>query len=113
MVDRLRQIGAGQKPPLLAHFDGDRARADAAEDLARQRLRHHAGRRRIEHQRRRVRRGQPIIETIDPEIRDRGHVDQHFRDHHQRNRKQQQLAGQAKPAQRPGPHPEARLLLAL
>ena len=42
MVDRRRQIGAGQQPALLAHLDGDRAGADAGEDLPRQRVRHHA-----------------------------------------------------------------------
>ena len=30
VVDRRRQIGAGQQPALLPHLDGDRAGADAA-----------------------------------------------------------------------------------
>ena len=68
------------------------------EDLPRQRIRHHAGGRRIQHQRRGVGRRQPVVQPVHPEIRDRGHVDQHSRDHHQRNRQQQQLAGQAEPA---------------
>ena len=97
MIDLRRQIGAGQQAALLAHLDGDRARADAAEDLPRQRIRHHARGRGIEHQRGGIRRRQPVVEPVDPEIGDRGHVDQHFRDHHQRNREQQQLAGQAEP----------------
>ena len=103
MVDRRRQIGARQQPALLAHLDGDRARADAVEDLPRQRIRHHARRRGIQHQRRGIRRRQPVVQPVHPEIRDRGHVDQHFRDHHQRNGEQQQLAGQAEPARRPRP----------
>ena len=102
VIDRRRQIGAGEQPALLAHLDGDRARADAVEDLPRQRIRHHAERRGIEHQRGGVGRRQPVVEPVDPEIGDRGHVDQHSRDHHQRNGQQQQLAGQAEPARRPG-----------
>ena len=33
-VDRGRQVGAGEQPPLLAHLDGHRPRADAAQDVA-------------------------------------------------------------------------------
>jgi hypothetical protein len=36
-----------------------------------------------------------IVQPIDPEVCDRGHIDQHFGDHDQRNSQQQQLAGQA------------------
>ena len=100
VIDRRRQIGAGQQPALLPHLDGDRARADAVEDLPRQRIRNHARGRGIEHQRRGIRRRQPVVQPVHPEIGDRGHVDQHFRDHHQRNGQQQQLAGQAEPARR-------------
>ena len=98
MVDRRRQIGAGEQPALLAHLDGDRARADAGEDLPRQRIRHHARGRGVEHQRRGIGRRQPVVEPVHPEVGDRGHIDQDLRDHHQRNGQQQQLAGQAKPA---------------
>ena len=59
--------------------------------------------RRIEHQCGGVGRRQPVVEPVHPEIGDRGHVDQHSRYHHQRNRQQQQLAGQAKPARRHRP----------
>ena len=103
MVDFRRQVGAGQQPALLAHLDGDRAGADAGEDLPRQRFRNHAGGRRIQHQRGGVGRGQAVVQPVDAEIGDRGHVDQDFGDHHQGNGEQQQLAGQAKPARRPWP----------
>ena len=63
----------------------------------RQRIRHHAERRRIEHQRRRVGRGDAVVEPVDPEVGDRGHIEQDGRDHHQGDGQQQQLAGQAKP----------------
>ena len=102
VVDRGRQVGAGEQPPLLAHLDGDRPRADAGQDLARQRIRHHPERRGIEHQRRGIGRGQPVVQPVGPEIGDRGHIDQHFRDHDQRNGQQQQLAGQPEPARRRG-----------
>ena len=42
MVDRIRQIGAGEQTALLTHLDGDRAGADAGQDLPRQRIRDHA-----------------------------------------------------------------------
>ena len=71
------------------------------EDLPRQRIRDHARGRGIQHQRRGIGRRQPVVEPVHPEIRDRGHVDQHVRDHDQRNGQQQQLAGQAEPARRP------------
>ncbi len=103
MIDCRRQVGAGQQPALLTHLDGDRAGADAAEDFARQRIRHHAGGRRVQHQRGGVGRRQPVVQPVHPEIGDRGHIDQDFRDHHQRNGQQQQLAGQAEPARRQRP----------
>ena len=64
---------------------------------ARQRLRHHAARRGFEHQRGGVGGGQPVVEPVQPEIGDRRHIDQHFRDHHEQDREHQQLAGQAEP----------------
>ncbi len=85
MVDRRRQIGAGQQPALLAHLDGDRARTDTVEDFPRQRIRNHARGGGIQHQRRGIGRRQPVVQPVHPEIGDRGHIDQHFRDHHQRN----------------------------
>ena len=100
MVDRLGQAGRGEKPPLLSHLDRHRSRANAVEDLPRQRIRDHAGGRRIQHQRGRICRGQLAIEPVHPKIRDRGDVDQHFGDHHQRNGQKQQLSGQAEPARR-------------
>ena len=43
-----------EQPALLAHLQRDGAGADAVQDLARDRVRHHAVRRRLEHQRRGV-----------------------------------------------------------
>ena len=67
----------------------------AVEDLARHRLRHHAARRRLEHQRGGVGGGQPVVEPVQPEIGDRGHIDQHFRDHHEQDREDEELARQS------------------
>ena len=103
VVDRRRQIGAGQQPPLLAHLDGNGMRANAGEDLPRQRIRHHAGGGRIQHQRGGVRGRQPIVQPVHPEVGDRRHIDQQSRDHHQRNGQQQQLARQAEPPRRQQP----------
>ncbi len=85
VVDRRGQVGAGQEPSLLPHLDSDRPRADAGQDLPRQRIRNHAERRCIEHQGCGIGRGQAVVESVHPEIRDRGHIDQYSRDHHQRN----------------------------
>jgi hypothetical protein len=103
VIDLRRQIGAGEQPALLPHLDGHRAGADAGEDLPRQRFRDHAGRGRIQHQGCGIGRRQLVVEPVDPEIGDRGHVDHEARDHHQRDGQQQELARQAEPARRTGP----------
>ena len=58
-------------------------------------LRHHAARRGVEHQRGGVRGREPVVQPVEPEVRDRRHIDQHFRDHHEQDREHQQLARQA------------------
>jgi hypothetical protein len=78
--------------------------------LPRQRIRNHAQRSGIQHQCGGIGRRQPIVQPVHPEIRDRGHIDQHSRDHDQRDGEQQQFAGQAKPARRLWPRRSARLL---
>ncbi len=103
VIDRRRQTCTGQHPALLPHLDGNRPRADAGEDLPRQRIRHHARGCGIQHQGSGVGRRQPFVQPVDPEIGDRGHIHQNSRDHHQRNGEQQKLAGQAKPARRQRP----------
>ena len=103
MVDRSRQIGTGEQPPLLPHLDGDGAGADAGQDLAGERIGHIAQRRSVQHQRGGVRGGEAVVEAVEPEVRDRGHIDQHAGDRHQGDRQEQQLAGQAKPTYRLGP----------
>jgi hypothetical protein len=97
VVDRGRQIGAGEQAALLAHLDGDGPRANAAENLPRKRIGHRTRRRRIEHQRGRVRGCKPVVEPVHAEVGDRGNVDQDFSDHDQRDRQQQELSGQAEP----------------
>ncbi len=103
VVDRRRQIGAGEQTPLLPHLDGDRTGADALEDLPRQRFRDHARGGGVQHQRRGARRGDAVVQAVDPEIRDRGHIDHQAGDHDEGNGQQQQLAGQAEPARRRRP----------
>ena len=80
----------------VAHLHRDRPGADRCrESAARQRVRHHAARRRLQHQRGGVRGGEPVVEPVQAEVGDRRHVDQHFRDHHEQDREDEQLAGQA------------------
>ena len=97
----------GEQPALRAHLHGDRAGADAAEDLPRQALGHHAARRRIEHQRRGVGGGEPVVQPVEPEIGDRRHIDQHFRDHHEQDREDEELAGQPERSARRPARPAA------
>ena len=84
---------------LVAHFDRDHLGADAVENLL-----HHLGRQvdlvalgclRVEHERNGARDREPVGEPVQPEIRDRRHIDQHFRDHHEQDREQQKLAREA------------------
>ena len=75
MVDRRRQVGAGEQPALLPHLDRHRARTDAVQDLPRQRIRHHAERRGVQHQGCGVGRREAVVQPVRPEIRDRRHVD--------------------------------------
>ncbi len=100
MVDRRRQVGAGEQAALLPHLDGDRAGADAVENLPRQRIRHHARGRGVQHQRGGIGRREAVVEPVHAEIGDRRHVDHQPGDHDQRDGEQQQLAGQAEPARR-------------
>ena len=60
LVQRVRDFGDRQQPALVADLHRDRLGADAVEDLARQALRHHAARRGVEHERRRVRGGEAV-----------------------------------------------------
>jgi hypothetical protein len=76
------RVGAGEQPALLPHLDGDRAGADAGQDLPRQRIRHHAERRGIQHQGGSVGRREAVVQPVGPEIRDRRHVDHQQCDHH-------------------------------
>ena len=92
VMDRRRHLGDRQQPALLAHLHRDRARADRVEDLARQILRHHAARRRVQHERRRIGGGQPVVQPVGAEIGDRRDIDQHFGDHHEQDRENEKLA---------------------
>ena len=112
VIDRGRHVAGHQQAALLAHLHGDGTRADAVEHLTRQRVGH--VRRRLQHQRGGIGGVQPVPEPVQPEIGDRRHIDQHFRDHHEQDRKDQELAGQAQPRRRePGFRPIARLLAAI
>jgi hypothetical protein len=85
------RIRSREQAPLMAGLEGNRVRADALEDLARDRVRDHAARRGLEHQRRGIGGRQPVAQPIEPEVGDRRHVDQHFRDHHERERENEKL----------------------
>ena len=95
VVDPGRHVAGHQEAAMLAHLHGDGARADAVEHLPRQRIGH--VRRRLQNERGGVGGVEPVLEPVQPEIGDRRHIDQHFRDHHEQNREDQELAGQAKP----------------
>ena len=97
VMHHLRHVGGRKQAALRARLHRHRAGADAAENLPRQSVRHHAARRCIEHQRRGVGGGEAVVEPVQAEVRDRRHVDQHFGDHHEQDRQDQELAGQAKP----------------
>ncbi|MET4788284.1 hypothetical protein ABIF64_000462 [Bradyrhizobium japonicum] len=58
----------------------------------------------VEHQRGGVGRRDAVIEPVDPEVGDGGHIEQDGGDHHQGDGEQQQLAGQAEPAGPTRPH---------
>ena len=88
-------VGRGQQPALVAHFHGHRARADAGENAPRQAFRNHAARGGIEHERGGVGGRQPVVEPVQAKVGDQRHVDQHFRQHHENDGEEQQLAGQA------------------
>ncbi len=103
MIDCGRQVGTGEQAALLTELDGDRASTDAGQDLPRQRIRHQAGGRGIQHQRRGIGGRQPVIEPVHPEVGDRRHVDQEPGDHDQGNGQQQKLARQPEPKGRLGP----------
>ena len=68
-----------QQAPLVAHLDGHRVRADAVEDHLGEALRHHLLGRGVDHQRGGVRRRQPVVEPVQPEVRDPRHIDENFR----------------------------------
>jgi len=90
--DRMRHVPGREQAAVLAHLQGDSARADAFQNLPRDRLGHFPARRGLEHQRRGVSGGQAILQPVQPKIGDRRHVDQHFRNHHEQEREKEKLA---------------------
>ena len=90
-----RHVGGGEQAALIAHLHRNRARADAVENLFREAFRHHAARRGVEHERRRVRGRKPVVQPIQSKIRDRRNVNQNFRHHHEQDGEQQQFSGEA------------------
>ncbi len=94
VVDRRRHVADHQQPALRTHLHGDGARADRVEHLLGQAVGNLW--RRLQHQRGGVSVGELVAQPVQPEIRDRRHIDEHFRDHHEQNREHQELVGQAK-----------------
>ena len=93
VADGGRHLPGRQQAALLAHLHRHRAGADAVQDLTRDRVRDHAVRRGLEHQRRGVSGGEAVVEPVQAEVGDRGDIDQHFRDHHEQQREDEELAG--------------------
>jgi hypothetical protein len=94
--DRRRRIANREQTPLRASFHGDGAGADAVENLLGQAFGHHAIRGGVEYQSRGVGAGQPVVEPHQPVQRDRRHIDQHFRDHHEQDREDEEFSGKPK-----------------
>ena len=92
-VDRGRlaehQIGGGR------HAQRDRAHPRMRQELLLQLGRDHAVGRRLEGQRRLVRRRQTLLEIDQAIARHRGHVDQHLAEHHEGDGKHQEPGGKA------------------
>ena len=99
VIDRRRHVADHQQAALAAHLHGDGARADRVEHLPGQMVGH--VRRRLQHQRGGVGVAELVAEPIQSVIRDRRHIDQHFRDHHEQDREDEELVGQAKPRGEP------------
>ena len=101
LVDRWRHVRHREQAPLLAHFHGDRARADALQDLLGGGFRDHPARRGVEHQRRGIGVGEPVAEPVQAVVGDRRNIDQHLRDHHEQQRENEKLARQSHPRAHP------------
>ena len=89
VVDRVRHVVDGEQPALVAHLHRDRLGAEVVEDL----LHHGFGELRlllvglgVEHERDGARDRDAVGQPGEAEIGDRGHVDQHFGDHHEQDR---------------------------
>ena len=114
VMDRVRHVVDGEQLALVAHLDRDRLGAEIVENV----LDHLVGQLElvlvgivriprlvlvgVEHDRDGARDRDAVGQKRQAEIRDRGNIDQHFRQHHEQDREQQQLARQ----------PEARRLRA-
>ena len=109
-VDILRDaldgtVRGSEHAALVAHLDRQRARADALQDLLGEAFRHHAAGRGIEHQRGGVRGGEPVVQPVEPEIGDRRHIDQDFRQHHEQHGEKQAACRTGRRAARAGAPP--------
>ena len=96
VVDGGRHVVDGQHAAALAHLHGDGAGADRVEDLLGEAVGHHAVRRGFEHQRRGIAGCEAVLEPGDAEIGHRRHIDQHFRDHHEQDREDEELSRKPK-----------------
>jgi len=98
--DHGRHVIDREHAPARAHLHRHRARTDGVENLLAELVGDDAVRRGVEHERRGVSGGQPVLQPYDAEIGDRRHIDQHFRDHHEENRENEEFSRKAK-ARRP------------
>src|SRR5262249_12432992 len=85
----------GEQAARMADLHRHLARPDAVEDLLGQGLRHHAARRRVEHQRGGVRGGEAVLDPDQPAVCDGGNIDGDFRDHTGQDLEREPLGGQA------------------
>jgi hypothetical protein len=93
VADRGWHLRGREQAALLTHLHRHGPGADALQDLARDRVRHHAVGGGLEHQRRGIGGGQAVVEPVQAKVGDRRHIDQHLRDHHEQQREDEELAG--------------------
>ena len=98
VVDRRGAVGRQHQPALVVALERHGAHLGRAQQLHAQLVGHHAAGPGLGGQRGELGAGQAVGQPGDAEVGDRGHEDQHLRQHDEDDRQQQQLGGQAEPA---------------
>jgi hypothetical protein len=107
-VDARRPVLVDHQGRVVRLVERDAARADMAQELAREVLRHHVVRRCLEREHGEMAGGDLVVEPGKAVARDRRREDQHLAQHDERNRKEQQARREAAEECRALPHPNHR-----